>query len=261
LMRQPNALATIGIPAVRFLSWRYFEIGLAYLASYVFLDWVSFVYPFAKFGITPWNPPTGLSFALILLLGIDFFPWLFVAPVLTDGVVRGFALPFGAELATAFIIGGGYAAATAVVLSPRLQFDPALGTRQSLLLLLAVAVVSTGLVAASYVGTLVAFELVTGADYNRATLHFWIGELIGITVLTPFFLIFMTRCRMFRTSWEPLGLLVLTIAALWLEFGLTNAVRFHRTVPQAVAAGIAGNGSCSLADREPAALAARRLVR
>jgi hypothetical protein len=31
-------------------------VGLAYLAAYVALDRVSFIEPYAPFGITPWNP-------------------------------------------------------------------------------------------------------------------------------------------------------------------------------------------------------------
>ena len=45
-------------------------ISVAYLAGYVFLDWVSFVFPLAPYGVTPWNPPTGLSLALVLLVGL-----------------------------------------------------------------------------------------------------------------------------------------------------------------------------------------------
>ena len=65
---------------------------------------------------------------------------MFVAPVLADALVRGFALPLAAEIAAAIIIGGGYAAATVLLLSPRLRFDPTLGSRHSLVLLMAVAV-------------------------------------------------------------------------------------------------------------------------
>jgi hypothetical protein len=61
-------------------------IGLAYLAAYVFLDWVSFIHPLASFGITPWNPGTGLSFALVLLFGWRMVPYLFLAPILSDAV-------------------------------------------------------------------------------------------------------------------------------------------------------------------------------
>src|SRR5262245_34321625 len=96
------------MPIARLLSRRHIEIALAYLVGYVLLDWLSYVHPFASFGITPWNPPTGLSVALILLFGATFLPWLFVAPVLADALVRGFALPVAAEIAAALIIGGGY---------------------------------------------------------------------------------------------------------------------------------------------------------
>jgi hypothetical protein len=46
----------------------------------VVLDWVSFVEPYAPFGITPRNPNTGLSFVLILLFGQRMIPLLFLAP-------------------------------------------------------------------------------------------------------------------------------------------------------------------------------------
>ena len=38
-------------------------VALIYLAAYVALDWISFIQPLTSFGITPWNPSTGLSFA------------------------------------------------------------------------------------------------------------------------------------------------------------------------------------------------------
>ena len=44
------------------------EITCGYLVAYVALDWLSYVHPFDAFGITPWSPPTGLSFALIIVL-------------------------------------------------------------------------------------------------------------------------------------------------------------------------------------------------
>src|ERR1700748_2281186 len=71
-------------------------IGLAYLAGYVFLDWVSFIHPLASFGITPWNPGTGLSFALVLLFGWRMIPCLFPAPIMSDGVNLPTRLPIGA---------------------------------------------------------------------------------------------------------------------------------------------------------------------
>src|SRR5262245_43478551 len=58
--------------------------GVVYVVGYVLLDWISFIEPYARFGITPWNPGTGLSFAVVLLLGRRMIPFLFVAPLLSD---------------------------------------------------------------------------------------------------------------------------------------------------------------------------------
>lgn len=215
------------MPILRLLSRRHVEIAAAYLGGYVLLDWLSYVHPFASLGITPWNPQTGLSFALILLFGAEFLPWLFVAPVLADILVRGFPLPIGAAVAASVIIGGGYSVATSVLMAPRLGFDPTLGARRSLLLLLGIAVASTAIVTAAYVSMLVAAGVVPAADLGGAALRFWVGEIIGITVLTPFLLIAATRRWTLRPSWELCSLLALALAALWAVFGLADAFRFQ----------------------------------
>ena len=169
----------------------------------------------------------GQSFALILLFGAEFLPWLFIAPLLADAIVRGFALPLAAEIAAILIIGGGYAAATVLLLWPRLRFDPTLGSRHSLVLLTVVAVASTAAVAVSYVGMLVAFGVLPAASFGGAALRYWVGDVIGIAVLTPFLLVFMTRRRLVRPSWEAVGLLAVVLAALCIVFGFTDAFRFQ----------------------------------
>jgi two-component system, LuxR family, sensor kinase FixL len=215
------------MPIMRLLSRLYLEIACAYLAGYVLLDWLSDVHPFGSLGITPWNPPTGLSFALILLLGAEFLPWLFVAPVLADALVRGLPLPLPAEIGAALVIGGGYAAATALLLLPRFQFDATLARRTSLLLLLVTALVSTAVVTAAYVGMLVALGVLPRAVYAVAAFRFWVGEIIGITVLTPFLLIVATRQRSLTPTWELLALVVITLGTLWVVFGFSVTFRFQ----------------------------------
>src|SRR5262245_602402 len=209
------------------LARRHIEIAIAYLAGFVALDWLSDVHPIANVNITPWNPPTGLSFAFILLFGPAFLPWLAVAPVLSDAIVRGVTLPLGAELAEAIIIGGGYAAATAFLLSKRIGFDPTLSTPRSLLLLLATTVVSTAAVTAAYIGMLVGFDVLSMADAPRAALRFWIGEAIGVTVLTPFALIVGTRGWTLKFSWELAGLVIAILVALGAFFGFADTYRFQ----------------------------------
>lgn len=170
-------------------------IGIGYLAGYVLLDWVSFIQPFAPFGITPWNPPTGLSFIVVLLFGQRYLPLLFAAPLLADLLVRQLPLPWPVELAACAVIGGGYAAGLTVLLRPATRFNPALASMRDLILLLGVAAASSAAVAVCYVGVLVAAGLLTPQVYLPAALQFWIGDVIGVAVVAPFALIVLTRGR------------------------------------------------------------------
>lgn len=200
-------------------------IGLAYLAAYALLDWASYIGPMASTGVTPWNPPTGLSFALVLLLGREYIPWLFVAPFIANALVMGLPLPLEAHLLGSCIVGAGYGAATALLTMPRLKFDRTLATRRSLLLLIAVAAVSTAVVAVSYVGVLAAFGLVADDDALQTTLRLWIGDMIGVTVLTPFLLIIFTRRRVLVPSLELAALVLVLAATVAAVFGLSDTFR------------------------------------
>jgi len=118
-------------------------IGIAYLFLYVLLDWISYIDPFASYGITPWNPPTGLSFVLVLLFGQRMIPYLFVAPFLADVSVRHLALSWPLEFAAVSVIGAGYSLGLLFLLRPGTRFNPSLPSLRDLFLLLLVAAAST----------------------------------------------------------------------------------------------------------------------
>jgi signal transduction histidine kinase len=202
-------------------------IALSYVVGYVLLDWVSYVHPFAVSGITPWNPQTGLSFALILLFGSEFLPWLFVAPLVADLFVRQLPLPLAAESLVILLFGIGYGGATAFLLSPRVGFDPTLTSMRALLLLMAVALVSIATVAVGHVSVLVTFKILALNDFGQAALRAFIGDVIGVTVVTPFLLIYFTRRRFPTISWEALLLFLIIGTALWAVFGFVDAYRFQ----------------------------------
>jgi signal transduction histidine kinase len=202
-------------------------IAVAYLASYVLLDWVSFIQPFAPYGITPWNPPTGLSFVLVLLFGQRYVPLLFAAPLLADLVVRQLPLPWPVELAVCVVIGGGYAAGLAFLLRPTTRFNPALTSMRDLVLLLVVAGVSSAAVAACYVGVLAAAGVAGPESLFSAALRFWIGDVIGVAVVAPFTLIVLTRGRALRITGETALQVVATIAALAFVFIYAEKHRFE----------------------------------
>lgn len=210
------------MPIKHVLSRSHVEIALVYLASYVLLDWVSYVHPIASFGITPWNPPPGLSFALILLFGQRFLPWLLVAPLVADALVRGVPMPIGAELIAALIIGLGYGAGARVLIHPSLRFDVSLSSKRDLFLIVGVAAIVSAVVALGYVALVVFVGLLDPRAFTQAALRYWVGDMIGITVVTPFLLVLFTRRRFGSVSWELVALLALLLASLWLVMGVTE---------------------------------------
>jgi signal transduction histidine kinase len=214
------------MPITRFLSRSHLEIGLVYLAVYVLLDWVSYIHPIASLGITPWNPPPGLSLALILLFGRVFLPWLFLAPLAADAVVRHFPLPLWAELPTVLIIGIGYGAGALLLTRPALRFDTSLANRQDMFWLIAVAAASSAFVALCYVGIVIALGFLEPSHFAFAALRYWVGDMIGIMVMTPFILILFTHWRIRALTWEVLGPLILIVAALWLTVRYIHLVHF-----------------------------------
>ena len=233
----PNRFKTVGerwaqrrlhpaMPISRMSLRSHWEIGLVYLAGYVLLDWISFIHPIASFGITPWNPPPALSFALILLFGPEFLPWLFAAPLLADALVRQFPLPMWAELVAALLIGFGYGAGALVLTAPRLRFDVRLASKRDLLCLVAVAAAASAVVALSYVLLVMGIGLLEPAQFGQAALRYWIGDMIGIAVVTPFILVFFTRRRTPALSWEFLAPLAVLVVALWLVIGV-ETLRFQ----------------------------------
>ena len=168
-------------------------VGIGYLAGYVLLDWISFIEPYAPANITPWNPHTGLSFVLALLFGRRMIPLLFIAPLLGDFILPVSPVPWVVELSFAVLIGGGYSAGLVFLLRPSMRFDPALSSMRDLVLLMLVAGISAAFVASSYVAVTILAGLLPVKDFAAAILRYWVGDMIGIMVITPFALVATTR--------------------------------------------------------------------
>jgi two-component system, LuxR family, sensor kinase FixL len=188
-------------------------IGVLYISGYVLFDAVSYVHPFGAYGITPWNPSTGLSILVVLLWGRRMLPLLFLTPPLAEIVVRGLALPLWITALEALIVGGGYTIATLILLHRKLRFDVALSSLRDLNILMGVAVLSSGIVALAYVLALVITQKIEVADFLPAALRFWIGDMIGIALVVPFGLLAATHERFFRFNWRTaLHVLAISLA-------------------------------------------------
>ena len=48
----------------------YATTAMLYIVAYLVLDRISFLHPFSEVGITPWDPPQGLTLAVLLRLGL-----------------------------------------------------------------------------------------------------------------------------------------------------------------------------------------------
>ena len=195
---------------IQSLSLRW--IGVPYICAHVLLDYLSYVHPFGAFGITPWNPSTGLSFVLVLAFGRRALPLLFAALVISNLAIRGLPVPTWLAAAESFIVGTGYGLALLGLLQPSVRFDLSLSSVRDVVLLLAVAVGSSVFVALVYVSLLFATDLLPAQDFGIALLRYWVGDMIGIAVITPFGLLFLTRGQLVKPDWETLFQVGSTVA-------------------------------------------------
>ncbi len=206
--------------------------GMAiYLAAYVLLDWVSLIHPFGSLAITPWNPPAGLTFALFLHHGFRFMPAAAVAVVLADVLFHGLAVAPFATVASAFVIAGTYAAAAASV-RRWAGISPGLHDHRDLLWLLAAGVCAATVTALLVVGLFLGAGMLRPQEYPAAVLHYWVGDVIGIAVLTPFLLLVLDPRRSDSRGQamgvaEPLLQLAAIGLGLWVIFGLESTDHFE----------------------------------
>src|SRR5215813_9328000 len=78
--------------ASRLRSLPLLPLGVLYICAHMVLDWLSYVHPFGSFGLTPWNPSTGLGFVMVLLLGRRTLPLFFAALIISIFFYRGGAV-------------------------------------------------------------------------------------------------------------------------------------------------------------------------
>jgi two-component system sensor kinase FixL len=201
-----------------------------YVALYVLLDWLSLIQPFAL-GITPWNPPAGLCLAMLLREGNRFLPATIVALALSETLFRGLPLFAPETIATVLTIALVYAVA-AQVLRRTAPGVLNLATHRDLLLLLGAGLAAALVVAILAVGLFYGTGRLAGADPLLVGLHFWIGDMIGIAVLTPFILLlgkhrFATAARPSIRAREAMAQVAAIAFGLWVVFGLEPTDHFE----------------------------------
>jgi len=159
-------------------------LAAIYIVAYVALDWVSYLHPVAPFAITPWNPPPGLTIALLTIAGLRFWPAVVVAVLAAEVLVRGGGVHPVSSVIASVVFAAGYIAVSGFLLRT-LRFDARLRRLRDVILLIGAAVNGTILVAAAYVGILVAAGALPMASGLSSAIQLWVGDAIGIIVTAP----------------------------------------------------------------------------
>jgi two-component system sensor kinase FixL len=198
----------------------YLRDAAVFAPCYLLLDWVSYIHPLGPFNITPWNPQPALAIAWMLLGGLAHAPVVLGTIFLADFLVRDVAS--GITIATALVLTAGYAG-IASALRLLLQPAAALHTLRQLTVFVAVVIPGTALIAAAFVGVLIAAGPLGGVAAFPAWVRFWVGDAVGVLVTAPLLLVIADANG--RRSFARLagrletGLQVVLLAGtLWLIF-------------------------------------------
>ncbi len=167
-------------------------VSVVYLGLWLALDALASVFQ-ARQEVSLWYPPTGLSFALLLVFGLRYAPLLLLTYPLHGLVVSGPDVSwFSLWLSGA--VGTGVYTTVAWLLLRRLRIDPRLpGQRDVFWLLGLAAVAGPFVVAVVQVLQLTVAGLLTWGELFRGVLGFWSGRATGVGVLTPALLVASRR--------------------------------------------------------------------
>jgi signal transduction histidine kinase len=222
-VRAQPARATSGVPRLATAG--------AFLVAYVALEWLSFIHEYKGVPITPWNPGLGAVFALMLFAGARYGLVLFAGVIIAEIAVLGSSLSWPIIIGIAAIIALGYAV-TAAVARRMLGFDPGLDHLHDVFLLLAAGGIGATIVALFVSLLLMADAQLDLSDLPQAAVPLFVGDLIGIAVVTPLTLRLVLRTphlsvQTLRALAPEVALYVAAVTLLlWLILGTESETGF-----------------------------------
>jgi len=204
---RPMGVAAIRLPKVQVS--RLVAIVVAYLAAYLALHWTSYIFVYPEFGVTPWDPKTGLSFLLAALLGPASFPILFVTTSLGQYFTTPYADP-ALIVTRAFLFSLVYTAAGVAFAKATAADRP--GAIAQVLKLLGVGTVAAVLYGVAVVATIAWLSRMPSPWLMSAIVTSATGDLIGTLTVVPLYLAWRSLGE--PRSLEPGVLLHLAVGGL-----------------------------------------------
>jgi len=154
------------------------------LIAYLVLEWASFIHEHKGIPVTPWNPALGLLFAVMLLKGSGYGLVLFAGVVIAEVFLVRTELPWAIVLVMAALLAGSFAAAAAAT-RRYFRFDLGLNHVRDILVLLAAGIVAAAISTALLSALLLAADELTTGDLAQSALPLFVGDIMGIAVITP----------------------------------------------------------------------------
>ena len=171
---------------------RYLWIVTIYLIAWTTLDILALQFETAP-EISIWYPPSALDIVLILTLGWQYSPALFLNTFVHNFVVTGRNLNWDALLVFNLVTTLGYGGACALLLY-KLRINPRLRQLRDVTWFLAIATLTAPLIVSLLqTASLAYFQVLPWSKYLTSTLHYWAGDATGIAMLAPFLLIALRK--------------------------------------------------------------------
>jgi PAS domain S-box-containing protein len=160
-----------------------------YLLVFILLDfWAHSVQVFP--GIVAWYPPDGLSLAFLLTFGTPFLPGFAIASLISSLFVFHFSVPLSTLIGWAILISLAYGGAV-WFLRQYVQIDTQLRKPRDLFWIITAIAAIASILATISVSSMIASGIIPKAQSLWASVQWWIGEMIGVLVVTPTLLIFV----------------------------------------------------------------------
>ncbi len=202
--------------------------------SYFILARLSLFLSFQSSNATPIWPPSGFAFAMIILFGYRITPGILLGAFAANSVV--FQIDHGADISTAlwvsFIISIGNTAEAITgyyllkKLIPGVKDNNYFNKVNHIFYFFPVAIVMS--LVSSSIGTAAIYlgKFITAAQQSVAWLTWWLGDISGILLITPFILIWINFFRT-QTRFTFNRTRVLETATLFLLVILTSEIVFN----------------------------------
>jgi len=222
-LRIPSLAAS---PGTRLHYWLW---GGTFAAVYFLIERASFLEQLDGIGITLWSPSAGASVVFLLLAGVRFTPFIFLASVITDFAIYSGPRGLLAPIATSVVLAIGFTGLSRVL--EKVWHARKVGLSR-VLVFLAVVPVGILLLAFAYCFVLYLCGILFLDRFLIALRNFWIGNTLGIITLVPA-AVSVLRANADRRSLPRRELVsaaifaALLIAALWIIFGLRRAHEYQ----------------------------------